>query len=295
MSNTTLERMVQDIQELPLLPTVVGKLLDVIGDPQSELRDVACIISKDQTLTAKVLKLVNSAFYGFSSKISTISRAVVILGYNTIKHLVLGLSVIGIIKDRDSCSHFNGTMFWEHSLGCAACARLIAKRIGYAQPEEAFTAGLLHDIGKVIFDRHFSNDFNQVMECMERDHISMIDAEEKILGVTHPMMGEWLAKTWKLPPVLCDSIRYHHSPPISDKKINESAVMCSSIVHISNILCKIEKSETIDLEGIQSIDSEIWKCVNIEEIKGETILVEIDEEIEKSKVFFGIGEETESK
>ena len=295
MGKTTLERMVQDIQELPLLPTVVGKLLDVIGDSESELSDVACIISKDQTLTAKVLKLVNSSFYGFSSKISTISRAAVILGYNTIKHLVLGLSVIGLIKDRDSCSHFNGTMFWEHSLGCAACARLLAKRIGYAQPEEAFTAGLLHDIGKVIFDRHFSNDFNEVMERMERDHVSMIDAEEEILGVTHPMMGEWLAKTWKLPPVLCDSIRYHHGSPIADKKIDEPAVMCSSIVHISNILCKIERTQPIELDDIISIDSEICERINLKEFSGETILAERDEEIERSKVFFGIGEETESK
>lgn len=289
MSKRDLNKIVQNIQDLPSLPVVVTKMLEVIEDSRSASKDLADVISKDQAFTTKVLRLVNSAFYGFSTRISTLDRATVILGYNTIKNLVLGLSVVEFMEGTKEGSHFNRVEFWEHCLGCAACARLIATKTGYTLPEEAFVAGLLHDIGKVIFDEHLNDDFNQVLESVKNNSISMTEAEDKILGTTHPIIGEWLAKEWKLPLVLRNAIRYHHSPPVSSKTIEETSIICSSIVHISDILCKIGGIGSDGDVNIPSIDRQVLKRINLEENSTERILSEIDQELVKAKAFLGVS------
>ena len=283
----------KDIEGLPSLPTVMTKILEVIGNSGSAAKDLADATSKDQALTAKVLKLVNSSFYGFSTKISTVSRAVVILGYNTIKNLVLGLSVIGIFQDGKEGDYFNRTEFWEHSLGCAACAKLIATRIRYNLPEEAFVAGLIHDIGKMIFDEYFKDDFGQVLELVRKDNIPIIEAEDRVLGVTHAIIGEWLAKKWKLPLVLCNAIKYHHQPPLSSKTIDEASITCSIVVHISDTLCKMGGIGSGGDNHIPSIGGHMWRRINLEESSKESILLQINQELEKARLFFGISREAE--
>ena len=289
MGRKDLQKILDNIEELPSLPIIVNKVLEVIEDSRSVAGDLADVISNDQAFTSKVLRLVNSSFYGFSTRISTISRAVVILGYNTIKNLILGLSVIGLMEGGEEDSHFNRIEFWEHCIGCAACSRLIAIRVGYSQPEEIFVAGLLHDIGKIIFNEHCKDDFNRVLELVKNENLTMTEAENRVLGVTHAIMGEWLTKKWKFPPVLYNTIRYHHSPPVSSKTVDDTVIICSSIVNISDMLCKTGGIGSDGDDNIPYVDGQVWRIINLEENAKEDILYDLDDELERARIFFGIG------
>ena len=147
-----MESILAKLKTLPALPEIVYQLTMLIDDPNSTAQDLAEVISKDQSLTARVLRLVNSSYYAFRSKISKVSHAISLMGFLSIKNIVLSLSVIDAFRKRELDDGLEHHLFWEHSIGTAAAARSLGERSGYLSPEEAFVAGLLHDIGKVIFD-----------------------------------------------------------------------------------------------------------------------------------------------
>jgi putative nucleotidyltransferase with HDIG domain len=195
----------QRIKDLPPLPLVVRKLISVMDDERASADDISAVLTSDQALAAKVLKLVNSSFYGVSREVSTISRAVVILGVSAIRNLALGLSIASIMgKGRQSSLW---SQFWDHSLATATCAEYLAKESGYPDPEEAFIAGLLHDIGHLVFMLATPAEFCELMESPQG---GILEREEQTLGLTHTKCGQKLLKQWKLPHALEQAVRFHH-------------------------------------------------------------------------------------
>ena len=205
-----IKRITQSIIGLPTLPTVVSKMLEMIDNPRTSATTLARLISSDQALTAKILKLANSAYYGFSREISTVNMAIVVLGFNTVKEMGLWLSVFDVFKDSSNSSDFDAVRFWEHSVACGVASRMISRMIQSRYVGEAFVAGLLHDIGKIILNQYFNREF---LEILKNAHeCTLEEAEAKVLSISHGRIGAWLTEKWNLPSIISETILHHHEP-----------------------------------------------------------------------------------
>ncbi len=197
---------------LPSLPTVVTQLINLVGDPATSARDISQLISADQALTAKILKVANSAFYGFPRKIATVQLAIVVLGFETVKNLGLSVAVLKRFHAGKAHPLFDRQQFWEHAIGCGVAARMLVRKRNRKLEGEAFVAGVLHDIGKLILIEYFPDEFGESLELACDELLTISEAEMKVIGVTHAEIGGWLAEKWNLPESLVQAITYHHNP-----------------------------------------------------------------------------------
>ncbi|MCK5707092.1 MAG: HDOD domain-containing protein [Candidatus Aureabacteria bacterium] len=290
-----IEKIVKNLDALPSLPIIANKLMQAVDDKHTAAKDLAEVISKDPALTAKVLKLVNSSFFGFSNKITMVSRAVVVLGFNTIKNLALGISVFKTAKSIEGHDiGLNMEKFWEHSLGVSAGARLIARLTRYKLPEEAFVAGLLHDIGKIIFNQYIPEEFSKAIEMSEREGIPLEKAEMKFIGADHEVAGDYLAEKWKLPYTIRKVISQHHNPPTDDKYFDPEVLKLICIVSLSNTLCKMKNIGFSGNKYIGKTDEAVLNWLDIEEGLVERFFLEIDNEFARAKEFLGLSTELEA-
>ncbi len=217
---------VHRVGALPTLPGVVTKLVNMVEEEGVSTQQVGQLISSDQVLSAKVLKIVNSAFYGFPGRIATISHALVLLGLSVVKGLVLSASVIDMMTD-------SMVGLWEHSVGTSAAAGHVARRIREPDPEEASVAGLLHDLGKVILSVCMKDVFAEIEAHRDARGVSMYEAERAVMGsVSHCDIGAWAAKAWNLPVRLREAMQHHHHPSKA-----EFEPRLAAIVHLGNAIC----------------------------------------------------------
>lgn len=228
-----IKRVVQNVIALPTLPTVVAKLIELVDDPRTSASTLGKLISTDQVLTVKILKLANSAFYGFPRKIGTVDLAIVVLGFDMVRDFGLSVSVIEKFGHPSSEAEFDYSRFWEHSLGCAVACRMLAKTRLYSVASEAFVVGLLHDIGKLVLNQYLPQEFKQVRQLVQKEGLLFYEAESRLLNLTHAEMGGWLAEKWNLPESLVEALTYHHTPQQA-KNHQELA----ALVHFADILCR---------------------------------------------------------
>jgi HD-like signal output (HDOD) protein len=203
--------LIKSDSELMSLPDIYLRIEGVIKDPNSSARHIAAIISQDPNLSAKLLKIVNSAFYGLRQKIDTISRAVTIVGHNQINDLVLGTSVAALFREIPS-SLMNMNLFWEHSVACGTCARWIAGSRKFPNLESFFVAGLLHDLGKLIIFKNLPGPAKAVLRQVRHSDSFYYQTERDLIGFDHTQVGKALAEQWKLPAGLEQAIGGHHPP-----------------------------------------------------------------------------------
>jgi len=227
-----LRRRVEHLDGLPTLPTVASRLISLTQSPQTSATQIGGLISQDQALTARVLRLVNSAYYGFPKQISTINHAVVILGFSRVKNVVLAASVFGM-KGQNSPGRFDAAGFWAHSLGAAVAARTIAREFGRGDPEEAFVCGLLHDVGKLVLGQVSPADYDTCLAAAEKSGDLVRLMEARTFGVDHAEAGSWLAEQWKLPPAVVAAVRRHHLPSATRKDRDSAAV-----THLADIAAR---------------------------------------------------------
>lgn len=192
--------------EIPPMPHVAQKVLSMIGNPDTTAEKLQEVLLADQALTAKILKIANSPFYGVPRAIRTLSTAIMILGYKMVRNMVL-TTVTRSINRRFGLTEM---MMWEHSIGASIASYLIAKEIRFPDPEEAFLAGLLHDIGKQILNNYDSEKYMHVIERTYNEGLTFYFAEKEIFGFSHPEVGALVIRKWKLSEDLENAIRYHH-------------------------------------------------------------------------------------
>lgn len=219
-------RELKEIKNLPTLPGIVIKLTKMAEDPDTTTEQMGKLISKDHILAAKLLKLVNSAFYGFPQRISSISSAIILLGFNVIKSLIISASIFEVMEDQD-------VELWEHSLGCAVACSVMATRLGISDPEEVSTAGLIHDIGKVAIKMELADVYQVLRDTVEERQVSLYFAENEVLGLNHSEVGGWLAKKWNLPGKLVEPIACHHDP-----RKAKTEQLASAVVHFGDIIIR---------------------------------------------------------
>jgi len=230
-----INKLVEEIDELPTLPDILTLVSSVVNDPKSSAADLARIISSDASLAAKILKVANSAAYGFFREISDVQQAVTLLGFKETQSLVLSVSVFDYLTN---LTELEFKAYWNHSFKCATLSRLISFNLGSSGIEGAFVAGLLHDIGKVALSVTMRGRQDRVVSlCLEKG-IDGAEAEEKVFGLTHAEAGYLLGDHWLLPVDLTSTIRYHHSPETGGD-VKELAY----IVLLADTFCKLDASE----------------------------------------------------
>jgi HD-like signal output (HDOD) protein len=235
MSPEQIESLLNDIGELPTLPSIATAIMEKTLEANISARQIAELVEKDQALALKVLKVANSPFYRRIKEISTIRGAVVLLGFNVLKSIVLSISVLNLFnnKDRQALDFYK---FWQHSIACAVCAKSIAAKILPNSAEDAFIAGLLHDLGKVIADQLIcrKGQYREVTEAMERAGADILEIEQEVVGIDHASIGKYLMERWNLPSHLSKAVGYHHSlVDITDDGTTKS--LCA-IVHVADMV-----------------------------------------------------------
>jgi HD-like signal output (HDOD) protein len=249
-----LKHRIEKLGQLPTLPHVVQKIMSMIDRPQTSAEDLGKLIEKDQVLTAKVLQLANSPYYGFPARIASVSHAVVVLGLSVVKGLALGASVFDMMKAA-GMDHL-----WRHSLGVAMVAHLLATRVGHKNPEELFVAGLLHDLGKVVIYVKLPEAASNIARAMQERDLSMLEAESEVLELTHAEVAGWLAAAWHLPTVLKEPIMYHHRPMLAT-----AAPLQTAIVHVADVLVKAMGCGSSGDDVVPALSQEAWDAVQLDD------------------------------
>jgi putative nucleotidyltransferase with HDIG domain len=226
--NAALNVEVDNIEGLPTLPTVYAQVEQKCADPNVSADQLAEVIETDPSITMKLLKLSNSAFFGFSREIKSIRDAVSLLGNETVKNAVLSISVFEATKDQEESAGLDKKEFWRHSTAVGSAARFIAKKMRI-QREEAFTAGILHDIGKIILDGLYCEFYEPILKSIPEKQLSLFEAESAGLQLNHASLGKELAESWKIPPRLIEPIAHHHTPKSADLDPE-----IANLVHIGN-------------------------------------------------------------
>ncbi len=206
------KRLARKIVTLPTLPTVAAKMMQIIDHPETSARDLSAVIRSDHVIASRLLKLANSAYYGLRRQVANLDMAVVLLGFENIRNLTLSLSVIESFS-RNWRGHFDYSEFWEHAYACGVAAQMFVSEIQPGKAADAFAAGLIHDVGKLILSQFAPDHFEAVIAHIEQHPSCDFDhAEREVLGISHAQLGGWLAEKWNFPVSLAQAIALHHTP-----------------------------------------------------------------------------------
>ena len=231
MDEQQILKQLDKIKDIPTLPTIVFELNKHLANPETSIAKVSETIERDQAMALKILKLVNSAFYGFKSRVSDVRNAVVLLGFNAVRNAIVSVSIINALPKNLLFQDFEMNAFWKHSLAVAVTSKNIAQKGGVESPDNCFVGGLLHDVGKVIMAQYFQELFVKVWTYMQNECLSFHEAEQHELPVDHAKIGAHLAERWALPQGLIDAIRWHQD--FKSDIPNANFVM---IIYLANIL-----------------------------------------------------------
>lgn len=278
---------VLESKELPTLPIVASKLLTLTAREDTTLTDIANLISRDMALSAKILRVSNSAFYSFPQQIASINQAVSILGTNAVRSLVLSFCFLSMKGDQ-SGSRFDFEQFWERSLVGAAAAKLIIEQVEGADTEEIFISSLLQNIGQLVFAATLGQEYDSVLSRLESEGEEADEQalEEEILGLSHTVVGHAVARKWGFPESLLTPIQYHHTPDTYDGS-NLQLQQSVNAVYLANLLAHIFYSEKPEVYH-KEFRSEAKRLLGLKALAINAILKKVHREIDLSAEFFGL-------
>jgi putative nucleotidyltransferase with HDIG domain len=206
-----MEKKLGTIKDLPTLPAVIRQVSSLIETNETDLGKIADVITTDAALSLRILRLVNSAFYGLRNRVTSLQHAVVALGLRAVYNLMLGLTVVKLFKNGKS-PHFDPELLWRHSFGCGLLSEKIAGLVKYPFPDECFIAGLLHDMGRLMLDQFLHEEFSVALRHSAAQKCSLLKSEKAVIGFDHAEAGAWLAQRMLIPDSFINVIRYHHEP-----------------------------------------------------------------------------------
>ncbi|MDR1930424.1 MAG: HDOD domain-containing protein [Treponema sp.] len=283
MSAEVEEKIGRYIKNMPSLPITVTKVLEVCNNPQTSPADLNHVISLDPVLVGRVLKLINSAYYGLGQQVTNLVRAIIMLGINTVKNLALSSAVLGNLPVNKAAAGLDMEGFWRHSLCVGVAAKLIARKRGVDSKliEEYFTAGLLHDIGKIPLNAVLGPDYMLTVSDSDLGRISLIRAEDRKLGINHANAGRFIVKSWKLEGPVGDAIVFHHNYPDYDGPRRDVLYSVILANHFANAM-------EIGFSGDRYPEKPaplIWEFLGLEQGLFEEMEPVVNGEIEKARIF----------
>ncbi|UCD93471.1 MAG: HDOD domain-containing protein [Candidatus Zixiibacteriota bacterium] len=291
MSEEILQKILRDNKELSSLPQVIVDVIRIANNPDASMAELVGVIKKDPALTAKLLRIVNSPYYCPASKISTVQQAVVTIGLRTVTAVALAMSIYD--KFKTMAGSIDRKKFWRHSLEVALTSRMIAGETGYKEPEEAFVAGLLHDIGSLVLEASFPEEFARICKLTESG-VRMTSVEERSWGTNHARVGQFLLSQWRLPQNLADAVGNHHfvfknGNPTPQTKLNQ-------IVNLANHISKFRvldmpQPDTEEFESKQILTSNLGLSFEALSAIEERSVSEVAEEASYLEIEIGSMEE----
>jgi len=276
-----INQIINKVTDLPSLPEAVIQLNDLLKDSSTNLDIVTGIIEKDAGLSAKVLRLANSSYYGMSSQVDSVSRAIIVLGFNTICNVVMSVGVSSLFKRQGKSADIDMTGLWVHTLGCAVAAKVIMQKKNSMESEKAFVCGILHDIGKVIIAHAAPDEQRKIFLLLTNPAITLIQAENEIIGANHAEIGYAVAKKWRFPDYILEVIRHHHLP--------SAAVTVPDIVsavHLGNTISKALSFGRSTENRVTFVDSFAWKQLGIKETDIPLLLTDVQNEFDLAMEFW---------
>jgi HD-like signal output (HDOD) protein len=282
MAAADLKRVIARVEDLPTLPRTVLRITELVNDPRAAAKDLSIVITDDQVLTARLLKLVNSSFYAFPRRVSTVTQATVLVGFDAIRNLLITTSVLDLFPARSAKVRREQELLWDHSLGCAIGAKAIGTFLRHEKLEELFVAGLLHDIGKLVEMMFLPTEFSRVGEHVRENGGLISEAEQVLLGCTHAEIGRLLAERWNLPVKLADIIALHHRPVEAGAFALEA-----SIVHLADILARALDIGYGGDRKVPALDPTAWNLLKLKTPALDGIMATMLEEFDDIRPFLG--------
>ncbi len=257
MTALSIDDVVRNLLELPSLPDVVMELLSSIDVQDVDISVLARKVSHDQALMAKTLRLANSPVYGLQVKVTTLTQAITFLGFQATRNLIIAAAVTGCFTE-GKCAGFDFKGFWRHSIATAACAKVLARRMKFNQ-DYAFTAGLLHDIGRLVLVTGFPELYGQALALRKERDCELIEAEREVLGVDHVQAGIALAGHWNFSDTMRLAIAHHHNPEAP------GAGFLATIVHVANAVVHALDLARDDDDLVPAVSSVAWTALGLTE------------------------------
>jgi putative nucleotidyltransferase with HDIG domain len=281
--NKELELMIMNASDLPTIPVVATKVMQLLESENASADEIARVVSSDPAVTARVLKISNSSFYGCQRQIQTLSHAIMVLGFSTLKSVVVAASVKQVYKPYG----LTEKMLWMHSFGAGLAARVIANSTRLVNEEEAFLGGLFHDIGKIILNSLDNQQFQMVVQKCFNEGLSFLEAEEQVYSYNHTEVGGLVIKKWNFPPILMDVVLKHHSFEFAEDE-DTYLVRLTCVVGLSNLFChklgigvREPEEELVLHESVPAL------LLGLDETRIAGMLEKVEQAFEKDKSFFG--------
>lgn len=274
------ETAIQQIKHFATLPGVALKIMDLTEDPKSSVGDINKIIRTDPALSTRILKIVNSSFYGLPRQIGSIDHAVLLLGLNAVKNIAIAASLNKVFRSKRNSPNFDVRDLWTHSVAVATGAHGLAVQAGFSLPDEAFLAGLIHDVGIMVEIQACRQKFDEMIEILsDEQSLTFRQAEEQVLGATHESFGAAICRKWKFPMKLEYVVGFHHRPlelPAADRTL-------PAIVHVADILAArigIGYTRTVETEAV---DPQVISSLNLSESDIEAVAETLPDAIRESQ------------
>ena len=278
----SVEKILRHVTEVSTLPHVALRVLEVARDPNSSAGDLRVIVEGDPSLSARVLRCVNSAAYGLRVEITSLQQAISYLGFNQIRNLAITASVSEVFRSEEAIATYRRTDLWRHMVSVGVCARLIASRQRLSNFEEAFLAGLLHDIGIVLEDQHCHEAFREILPGLV-DGGSLTEAEQQHLGFDHTTLGNRIAESWRFPPAVCAGIRFHHMSQ-NYRGPHAPLVRC---VEIANWICTLKGITSVGRQMV-AVPMEALQAGRLGKEDIKVLAADLDHEISLNRQLFNL-------
>lgn len=253
-----INKIIKEIDEFPTLPTIYSTLSETIANPRSTAGDVSSIIMQDQSSATKILKTANSAAYGVMGKVTTVSQAVIYIGFEEVKNLIISQSILDLFEKIGITKTLNPIDLWKHSIAVGIISKNIAKGMGIRNFETYFLSGILHDIGKLLFLKSIPDLYVKVINYSLANNIPIIEVEKNIIGMSSSLAGTLLAEKWNIPVTIRNTIKYQHIGLLNDKP--DSLV---STIHLANIVAEMLELGYSAEYLIPEINKQIWQVIKL--------------------------------